>query len=54
MYHVPLAFKCNNEGFENGDGEERSEVSGGGERVLLSCVGEETWNSMQVRAIRAS
>ena len=37
MYHVPLALKyiigCSDEGVENGDGEEGSEISRGGKRV---------------------
>ena len=40
MYYVPLAFQCLNrykdEGDENGDGEEGSEVSGRGERVEIA------------------
>ena len=45
MYHVPLALQCifgrSDEGGENGDGEEGSEVSGGEKKVendwLLVC-----------------
>ena len=38
MYHVPLALQCiiyghSDEGGENGDGEKRSEISGGGKRL---------------------
>ena len=37
MYHVPLAlqciYECSDEGGENGDGKEGSEISGGRERV---------------------
>ena len=37
VYHVPLAlqciYECSDVGAENGDGEEWSEISGGGKRV---------------------
>ena len=40
MYHVPLAPQCiyerSDEGGENGDGEEGSEISGGGKRVEIA------------------
>ena len=34
MYHVPLVFQY--EGGEKGDGEEGSEISGGGKRVDIA------------------
>ena len=49
MYHVPLAIKCIygyiDEGGENGDEEEGSEISGGGKKTgncLTSCM-RMTW-----------
>ena len=40
MYHVPLAVHCIyghiDEGDENEDGEEESEISGGGKRVKIT------------------
>ena len=43
MYHIPLALRCihglygsSDEGGENGDGEEGSEISGGWERVEMA------------------
>ena len=40
VYHVPLALQCiyghSDEGSENGDGEEGSEISGGGKRVAIA------------------
>ena len=37
MHHIPLALQCiygrSDEGSENGDGEEGSEISGGEKRV---------------------
>ena len=40
LYHVPLilqcVYGCNNERGRNGDREDRSEISGGGERVKIS------------------
>ena len=39
MYHIPLALQCIygcSEGGENGDGEEGSEISGGGKRVEIA------------------
>ena len=61
MYHVPLALKCiygcSNERGENGDGEEGSESSGGGERVetvwpFVFCgESEEDLRAMLVRFV---
>ena len=40
MYNVPLAFPCiyifSDERGENEDGEERSEISGGGKKVKIA------------------
>ena len=40
VYHVPLAFQCiyehSDEGGKDGDGKDRSEISGGGERVEIT------------------
>ena len=42
VYHVPVAFQCiygcNDEGCENGDGGEGSEISGGTKRVDIACM----------------
>ena len=41
VYHVRVAFQCtygsSYEGDKNGDREDGSEISGGGERVEISC-----------------
>ena len=40
MYHIPLAFQCTyecgDEESENGDGEDRSEIPGGGEMMEIA------------------
>ena len=40
MYHVPLALQCiygwSDEGGEDGDGKEGSEIPGGWERVVIA------------------
>ena len=42
MYHVPLTLQClygrSDEGGENGDGEEKSEISGKGKRGEIAWV----------------
>ena len=42
VYHVPLALQCiygrSDEVVENWDGEEGSEISGGGKRVEIACL----------------
>ena len=52
MYHVPLALQCiygcSDEGGENGDVEEGSEISGGGKRDSLSSSMQMTWFSIEL------